>query len=171
MLCVSIQQPWHSTMGIHFPCRVCGGGCLLASQTLTHGPSIFFLVPAGWACRPVEMAEVERTNRTRPGLSLLPSLRTGHYCHPCFVPLTEASLLAKPEVRGQGNLFYFMTWKEPQAHMTKGVSRGRGEGQGLHYIQPVQSTALPVMFSWEFCDSEVASLTFPITRGILIYVT
>ena len=88
-----------------------------------------------------------------------------------FVPLTEASLLAKPEVRGQGNLFYFMTWKEPQAHMTKGVSRGRGEGQGLHYIQPVQSTALPVMFSWEFCDSEVASLTFPITRGILIYVT
>ena len=133
MLCVSIQQPWHSTMGIHFPCRVCGGGCLLASQTLTHGPPIFFLVPeAGHA---ILWRWQRSREQTEPDLAslFLPSLRTGHYCHPCFVPLTEASLLAKPEVRGQGNLFYFMTWKEPQAHMTKGVSRGRGEGQGLHY--------------------------------------
>lgn len=58
----------------------------------------------------VEMTQVKGASRTIQGL-FLPGLRTEHRCHHCLVPLTKANPSAKLQVRGQGNLFYFVYGK------------------------------------------------------------
>lgn len=60
--------------------------------------------------------------------------------------------------------------EEIQKHIVKGVDGGRGEEQGL-LLPFIPSTTLPVSFSWDFWNSEIPSLTFLLTVGILIQVS
>ena len=172
----STKHPWHSTISIYSSCHVYRGGGLTQSEGVrwgqlpaeAHGSLIFLLGPIDWACSSHRNAEVKTASRTIQGFLLLHIRANTTVSNALSYWPKQATWWNTRQMARRFLLLHLQG--ELQKHIVEGVDGGRGEEQGL-LLQFIPSTTLPVSFSWDFWNSEIPSLTFQLTVGILIQVS
>lgn len=166
----STKHPWHSMISICSSCHVYRGGGLTQSEGVrwgqipaeAHGSLIFLLGPIDWAC-----SWFCKQNHTR---FLIASYQNQTLLSPMLFAIDQSRPHGETQRQTARRFLLLHLRGELQKHIVKGVDGGRGEEQGL-LLQFIPSTALPVSFSWDFWNSEIPSLTFQLTVGILIQVS